>query len=369
LARPTDLLDMMKAKVNGEPYDHDTYARRVRSAVAESVRQQVASGVDIPTDGEQGKPGFFAYVSERLSGFEPKPGARFTPFAAEVAAFPEYYKQYFSQAMLGGAIAPIVPLVCTGPVSYRGQEAVRKDIDNLKAALAGLTPEEVFMPAVAPSGVGRNEYYRTEEEYLQAVAEAMHTEYQAIVDAGFLVQIDDPFLTDLYSYSTQGATEVRKTAELYVEALNHGLRGIPAEKVRFHTCYGINEGPRVHDAPLKDIVDVMLKVHAGAYSFEAANARHEHEYHVWENVKLPAGKVVIPGVVTHASNIVEHPELIAERLIRYARLVGRENVIAGSDCGFSSQATYHPEVHPTVVWAKFRAMAEGARLATAQLWR
>jgi 5-methyltetrahydropteroyltriglutamate--homocysteine methyltransferase len=369
LPRPKDLLDLMKAKVNGEPYDHETYARRVRSAVAEIVRKQVESGIDIPTDGEQGKPGFFTYVSERLIGFAPKPGASFTLFADEVAAFPEYYQQYFSQAMQGGAIAPMVPLVCTGPVSYRGQEAVRSDIDNLKAALEVVKPEEVFVPALAPSGVGMNEYYRTEEKYLHAVAEAMHTEYQAIVDAGFLVQIDDPFLTDVYSDSSLSAAERRKTAERYVEALNHGLRDIPAEKVRFHTCYGINEGPRVHDAPLQDILDVMLKVNAGAYSFEAANPRHEHEYHVWENVKLPEGKVLIPGVVTHASNIVEHPELIAERITRYAKLVGRENVIAGTDCGFSSQATYNPEVHPTVVWAKFQAMAEGARLATAQLWR
>jgi len=369
LARPKDLLDLMKAKVNGEFYDPETYARRVRSAVAEIVRKQVESSIDIPSDGEQGKPGFFTYVSERLTGFAPKPGVSFTLFAAEVAAFPEYYKQYFSQAMLGGSIAPLVPLVCTGPVSYQGQEAVRRDLDNLKAALEGVKPEDVFMPAIAPSGVGRNEYYRTEEEYLHAVAEAMHTEYQAIVDAGFLVQIDDPFLTDIYSDPSLSAAERRKTAEMYVAALNHGLLGIPAEKVRFHTCYGINEGPRVHDAPLKDIADMMLKVNAGAYSFEAANARHEHEYHLWETVKLPAGKVLIPGVVTHASNIVEHPELIAERLVRYAKLVGRENVIAGTDCGFSSQATYNPEVHPTVVWAKFQAMAEGARLATAQLWR
>jgi 5-methyltetrahydropteroyltriglutamate--homocysteine methyltransferase len=369
LPRPKDLLDMMKAKIHGEPYDQDAYARRVRSAVAEAVRQQVESGIDIPTDGEQGKPGFFAYVSERLTGFTPQPGAPLNMFGAEVAAFPEYYQQYFGQAMLGGALAPVVPLVCTGPVSYRGHEAVRRDIDNLTAALAGVQPEEVFMPAVAPSGVGRNTYYRTDEEYLYAVAEAMHTEYQAIVDAGFILQIDDPFLTDIYSYSSLSATERRQTAEMYVEAVNHGLQGISPDKVRFHTCYGINEGPRVHDAPLKDILDVMLQVHADAYSFEAANARHEHEYHVWETVKLPEGKVLIPGVITHASNIVEHPELIAERLTRYARLVGRENVIAGADCGFSSLATYNPEVHPTVVWAKFQAMAEGARLATAQLWR
>jgi len=369
LARPKDLLDLMKAKVRGEPYDPEAYARRVQRAVAETVRQQVESGIDIPTDGEQGKSSFFVYAHERLSGFTPRPEASMTLFAAEVAAFPEYYKQYFSQAMLGGSIAPIVPLVCTGPVSYQGHEAVRRDIDNLKAALEGLKPAAVFLPAVAPSGVGSNEYYRTEEDYLHAVAEAMHTEYQAIVDAGFLLQIDDPFLTDVYSDPSLSAVEKRTKAELYVAALNHGLRGIPAEKVRFHTCYGINEGPRVHDAALKDIVEVMLKVNASAYSFEAANARHEHEYHVWENVKLPAGKALIPGVITHASNIVEHPELIAERIIRYAKLVGRENVIAGGDCGFSSQATYQPEVHPTVVWAKFQAMAEGARLATAQLWR
>ena len=369
LPRPVDLLDLMKAKVQRDPYDPETYDRRVQSAVAEIVRKQVESGIDIPTDGEQGKLGFFAYVSERLTGFEPRPNANLSSFPAEVEAFPEYYKQYFGRAMFGGAIAPIVPLVCVKPVSYRGQEAIDRDIDILKTALTEVNPDEVFMPAVAPSGVGRNEYYPTEEEYIYAVAEAMHTEYQAIVDAGFVVQIDDPWLMEIYSDPSLNAPERGKQAEMYVEVLNHGIGGIPPEKVRFHTCYGINEGPRVHDAPLKDVVEVMLKVNAGAYSFEAANARHEHEYHVWENVKLPEGKVLIPGVVTHSSNIVEHPELIAERLIRYAKLVGRENVIAGTDCGFSSQATYNTEIHPTVVWAKFQAMAEGARLATEQLWR
>jgi 5-methyltetrahydropteroyltriglutamate--homocysteine methyltransferase len=369
LPRPKDLLDLMKAKVNGEPYDLDAYGRRVRSAVAQAVRQQVESGIDIPSDGEQGKLGFFAYVSERLSGFEPKPGASFPLFAAEVAAFPEYYEQYFKQAMMEGAVVRIAPLVCTGPVRYRGHEALLRDLETLKAALVEVSPIAAFMPAVAPSGVGKNEYYRTEEEYLHAVADAMHTEYQAIVDAGFCLQIDDPWLTILYSDPSLSPRERRQRAELHVEAINYGLRGIPAEQVRFHTCYGINEGPRVHDVPLKDIVDVMLKVNACAYSFEAANPRHEHEYHVWETVKVPEDKVLIPGVITHTNNIVEHPELIAERLIRYARLVGRERVMAGSDCGFSSHATYQPEVHPTVVWAKFRALAEGARLATEQLWR
>jgi len=368
LPRPTDLLELMKAKITGEPYDAEALAARVRSAVAEIVRQQVECGIDIPTDGEQSKPGFFAYVNERLAGFEPKAGPRVAMFQAEVEAFPEYYKQYFSSAMLGVTLAPLVPFVCTGPVAYRGQEAVRRDIENLKAALRGLDPSDVFMPAVAPSGVGKNEYYRSDKEYMHAVADALSSEYQAIVDAGFLLQIDDPFLTELYSYSPLSAGERRNTAENYVEAVNHGLRGIPPEKVRFHTCYGINEGPRVHDAPLKDLLPVILKVNAGAYSFEAANARHEHEYHIWENVKLPDGKLIIPGVVTHASNIVEHPELIAERIVRFARLVGRENVIAGTDCGFSSQATYNPEIHPSVIWAKFRALADGARLASEQLW-
>ena len=224
------------------------------------------------------------------------------------------------------------------------------------------------MPSVAPSGVGFNEYYRSEEEFFHAVAAALRTEYQAIVDAGFLLQIDDPFLTDIFADPKLGPDDRQARALMYVEAINESLKGIPPSRVRFHTCYGINEGPRVHDAPLNDVVPYMLKVNAGAFSFEAANPRHEHEYHVWERVKLPEGKVLIPGVITHANNIVEHPELIAERLIRFARLVGRENVIAGADCGFSSQASYRTEVHPSVIWAKFEALQEGAQLASAQLW-
>jgi 5-methyltetrahydropteroyltriglutamate--homocysteine methyltransferase len=371
LARPKDLLDLMKAKLNNEPYDHKSYDERVQTAVSDAVRKQVESGIDAVTDGEQSKPGFFAYVRERLSGFEAKtpPPGGWKQWAAEVAAFPEYYENYFSRRMMGGSIAPRTPMVCTGPISYRGQDAIRKDIENLKAALRALQVEDAFMPAVAPSGVGTNEYYRSDEEYLQAVGDALRIEYQAIADAGFVLQIDDPWLTEVHSQDPSlSFAERREIAERSIEALNYAIRGIPSDKIRFHTCYGINEGPRVHDAPLQDIVDLILKVNAGAYAFEAANARHEHEYHVWETVRLPEGKMLIPGVITHASNIVEHPELIAERILRYAKLVGRENVIAGSDCGFSSQATYNPEVHPTVVWAKFKAMAEGARLATKQLW-
>jgi 5-methyltetrahydropteroyltriglutamate--homocysteine methyltransferase len=371
LPRPKDLLDLMKARASGEAGDAAVFDARVRGAVADIVREQVANGVDVVTDGEQGKTGFFAYVSERLGGFESTPGEPAAHFTAEVQAFPEYYEQYFRQAMLGGRVARMAPLVCRGPITYRGHEAVQRDVDNLKAALVGVQPADVFVPAVAPSGVARNqnEYYQTDEEYLHAIAEAMNTEYRAIVDAGFVVQIDDPFITEVYSFSTDSPAERRKVAETYVEAINHGLRGIPPEQVRFHTCYGINEGPRVHDAALKDIVDVLLRINAGAYSFEAANPRHEHEYHVWESVKLPDGKVIIPGMITHAHNIVEHPELIAERIVQYAERVGRENVLAGADCGFSSQATYTPEVHPTVMWAKFQALAEGARLASARLWR
>jgi 5-methyltetrahydropteroyltriglutamate--homocysteine methyltransferase len=363
LPRPHDLLDQMKARLAGQPYDRERYESRVRRAVAESVRRQVDCGIDIVADGEQSKPGFFTYVKERLTGFEPRPGKKVPFFDAERQAFPEYYQEYFARAMTGGSIAPVVPMVCTGPVKYTGEEALRRDIDNLKAAMAASGAKAAFMPSVAPSGAGTNEYYRTEEEFFFAVADAMRHEYKAIVDAGLDLQVDDPFITDNFSDPALDDRQHRRVAEIHVESINHALRGIPAEKVRFHTCYGINEGPRVHDPALGVVAPYMLQVNAGAYSFEAANARHEHEYHYWESAKLADDKMLVPGVITHASNIVEHPELIAERLARFARIVGPERVIASADCGFSSQATYQPEVHPSVIWAKFQAMAEGARLA------
>jgi 5-methyltetrahydropteroyltriglutamate--homocysteine methyltransferase len=367
LPRPKDLLDQMRANLDGRG-DETEYADRIRQAVAESVRQQADHGIDVVNDGEQSKIGFFRYINDRLDGFEARPRTGAGGFGPEVDDFPEYYEQYFKRAMTGGAIAPAVGLVCVGPVSYRGQAALQRDIDNLKAARRSVVAEDVFMPAVAPSGVGRNEYYDSDEEYFFAVGDALKAEYQAIVDAGFILQVDDPWLSELFSYSRLPKDECRDIGEMYVSAVNHALEGIAPEKVRYHTCYGINEGPRVHDAPLSDLVDLLLKVNAGAYSFEAANARHEHEYHVWEHVKLPTEKMLIPGVITHGCNIVEHPELIAERLVRFARLVGRENVQASADCGFSSQATYNPEVHPKIMWAKFDAMREGARLASAALW-
>ena len=363
LPRPHDLLDQMKARLGGQPYDRERYESRVRRAVAECVRRQVDCGIDIVADGEQSKPGFFTYVKERLAGFEPRPGKKVPFFDAERQAFPEYYEQYFARAMTGGSLAPVVHMVCTGPVKYIGEEALRGDIDNLKAAMAASGAKAAFMPSVAPSGAGTNEYYKSDEEFFFAVADAMRHEYKAIVDAGLSLQIDDPFMTDNFSDPALDERQHRRVAEIHVESINHALRGIPAEKVRFHTCYGINEGPRVHDPALGVVAPYMLKVNAGAYSFEAANARHEHEYHYWESAKLADDKVLVPGVITHASNIVEHPELIAERLARFARIVGPERVIASADCGFSSQATYKPEVHPSVIWAKFQAMAEGARLA------
>ena len=365
LARPHDLLELVRKQVDGEPYDEEALAGITRRAVADVVRKQAESGVDIVTDGEQSKSGFYAYLAQRLGGFEARPGAQLddrSPWRAELNAFPEYYREYMGEK--GRMSVPMPPLVCTGPITYTGRHALQTDLANLKTALQDVHVAEAFVPSLAPRELGKNEHYRSAEEFLTAFGEAMREEYLAIVDAGFILQLDDPWLTGFY------AGEPHPVApETHIDIINHSLRGIPADRVRYHTCYGINEGPRIHDVPLKDFVYLMLRVNAQAYSFEAANARHQHEWHVWEDVKLPDGKVLIPGMISHASNIVEHPELIADLLVTYANLVGKENVIAGADCGFSSQATFSPEVHPTVVWAKFQALAEGALLASQRLWR
>ncbi len=374
LARPKDLLDLMRARALGEDGDPEGYERAVREAVAACVAEQVAAGLDTVSDGEQGKLGHATYIGERLEGFEPRVGGESSVsslFAAEIEQFPEYYDEYFRVAMLGGAVAPAAELVCTGPVSYRGLDRLQRDLDNLRDAVDALGDGwsgDVFMPAIAPSGAGQNEYYETEEQYLFAVADALAAEYEAIAAAGFVLQVDDPFMSEIYSDPLTPLSQRRERAEIYVAAINRALRNIPEQRIRFHTCYGINEGPRVHDIALAEIIGVVLSVKADAYSFEAANPRHEHEYHLWERARLPEGKLIMPGVITHSTNIVEHPELIAERIIRFAELVGRENVLAGADCGFASQASYKPEIHPSVVWAKFRALAEGAQIATARLW-
>jgi len=369
LARPVGLLNSMKAKADGEPYDAELLERQVRDAVADAVRGQAACGLDVVCDGEQGKVSFLTYVGARLDGFELSAGeqAQGPSWQLEIDAFPEYYRGYL--AKYGHTAAPTLRLVCTGPVRYTGHEAVRRDVENLRAALAGIQYEEAFLPATSPSGFARNEFYTSEAEYAQAVAEALREEYLAIVDAGLLLQIDDPWLIELLA-DTPGTTERgrRAAAQEHVELVNHALRGIPPERIRYHTCYGLNHGPRIHDAPLAEVVGPMLAVNAGAYSFEVANPRHQHEWRIWEDVELPDGKLLMPGFLSHATNFVEHPVGIADGIVTYAGLVGRERVIAGADCGFSSRATFAPEVHPTVAWAKLEALAEGARLASERLW-
>ncbi|MEE8334309.1 MAG: methionine synthase, partial [Alphaproteobacteria bacterium] len=289
----------------------------------------------------------------------------------EARSFPEFYEPS-TRTPAGAPTAHSVQMVCTGPITYKGHDQLQRDLANLTAAVAESGAGEAFVPAISPSDVAgnqENEHYGTDEEFLYAIADAMNVEYRAIVEAGFLLQIDDPRLINYYVKNPDlSVDECRAWAEKQVEAINHSLTGIPEDRVRYHTCYGINMGPRVHDMELKDFIDIVLKINAGAYSFEAGNPRHEHEWALWNDIDLPEGKSIIPGVITHSSVLVEHPELIAQRLVRYAGAVGRENVIAGGDCGFGTQALAEPEVHPTIVWAKFAAMAEGARLASEELW-
>ncbi len=373
LPRPEDLRAMILQKQQGEAIDEAAFADRVQSAVGETVRRQAEAGIDIVADGEMGRVGFIPYVNERLSGIEPSRSelANYWSESREYKAFPAFYAWASSQPGAAGT-AGRTRWVCAGPVSYKGMAALQRDIATLKAALAGVRCEEAFMPAVSPSNLAnwnRNEHYRSEEEYLYALADALREEYRAIIESGLVLQIDDPLLASYYVMHPEASVEeCRKWAAGRVEALNHALRGLPEDRIRYHTCYSINIGPRVHDMELKNLVDIMLRVNAGAYSFEAANPRHEHEWQVWESVKLPEGKALIPGVITHSSNIVEHPELIAQRIARFAQAVGRENVIAGADCGFASFAATC-EVHPSVVWVKLAALAEGARLASRELWR
>ena len=367
LVRPPDLQEMIRARESGNPYDHEALAVRVRSAVAEVVRKQVECGIDIVSDGEQGKLGFNTYTNQRLGGFEPRalrPGEHPRPRRRDWDEFPEFYDEYWQTQPV---TAP--PQVCTGAVTYK-RDAVATDIQNFKEGLQGARVEEAFMPAIAPFYQGENRFYPTEQAFLSAVADALHEEYEAIVDAGFILQIDDPGLPTQWDAQIPAISvaEYRKRAAQRVELVNHALRGIPEERVRYHICWGSWHGPHVTDLPLRDVVDLMLQVRAQAYSVEAANPRHEHEYHVWEDVKLPEGKILIPGVIAHTTNTVEHPELVKERLLRYARLVGRENVIAGVDCGFA-QGAFTARVHPTIAWAKFKSLAEGAALASQELWQ
>jgi len=373
LPRPADLYDMIKTKQDGGTIDAAAFAARVKSAVAEIVKRQADAGIDIVADGEMGRVGFIPYVNERLTGIEPSPGeiASYWNESREYKAFPEFYAWAQSQPGAAGS-AGRTRWMCTGPVAYKGHAALAVDIANLKAAMAGLNVVEAFMPAVSPANLvnwNRNLFYKDEEEYLYAVADALKEEYKAVIDASLVLQIDDPLLSSYYVMHPEVSLDGwRRWAATRVAALNYALEGLPQDRIRYHTCYSINIGPRVHDLELKNIVDTMLSIKAGAYSFEAANPRHEHEWKVWESVKLPEGKSLIPGVITHSSNIVEHPELIAERISRFAKVVGRENVIAGADCGFASFAATS-EVHPSIVWVKLAALSEGARIASRELWR
>ena len=370
LPRPADLLEMNNAKVSGRPVDQAVWTARVKTAILEVVHRQLDSGVDIVNDGELSKSSWSSYVNERLNGFAESVSQGQSSLAKgrDKRAFQEFYDEY-------DRIQPFrtvngsrwTDVICDAPISYKGEAAVQMDIENLQAAAARVGAEEAFITAVAPGSIITrriNKYYSSEEAFLFAIAEAMKTEYQAIVAGGFLLQIDDPQLVTRYDMEDPppNAEQYRKLAAARVEALNHALADIPQDRIRYHICWGGWHGPHTTDLPLKDIVSLLLQIRAGAYLIEAANARHEHEWRVWEQVKLPPEKILIPGVVSHATNVVEHPELVAERILRFANLVGRENVIAGTDCGLGGR------LHRQLVWAKLKALSEGARLATKQLW-
>jgi 5-methyltetrahydropteroyltriglutamate--homocysteine methyltransferase len=367
LARPKDLMELLEARNEGKPYNRDALAKRTREAVAEVVQKQIDCGIDIVNDGELGKSNFSRYMRERLSGFIERPTdpnfKATSIFGRDMVEFTEYFNRGGRTSI--GHHARV--FYCVEPLQYIGQDEVKSDIDNLRAALQGKNIEEAFLPAVAPGTMEhwmKNDYYPSDEAYLFAIAEAMSEEYRAIVDAGFVLQIDDPDLADAWQmHPAMSMADYRKYQEMRIDALNHGLKDLPVECIRFHMCWGSYHGPHKYDIPLKDIADLILKVHAGAYSIEASNPCHDHEWRVWKEVKLPEDKVLIPGVIGHYSDFIEHPRAIADRLVRYAEIVGRENVVAGTDCGIGSRVG-----HPQVGWAKFQAMAEGARLATKELW-
>jgi 5-methyltetrahydropteroyltriglutamate--homocysteine methyltransferase len=377
LIRPPALLEFIRPRQKREPYDEAAYQRCLAESVKEVVRRQAAAGIDLPSDGEFGKAiSWSQYALERLSGFErrPAPGGA-NPFSrgADRARFPEFYAELDAAdgppatAGATGAVA-----VCVGPIEYTGHAELQRDIANFKAALSTEGVKQGFLPVAAPASVipdRKNEYYKSDEECLRAIARAMRTEYQAIIDAGLLLQLDDARFAVTYDRMVPPASfqDYRRWVELHVEVLNEALAGIPEDRVRYHVCWGSWPGPHTTDVPLMDVVDLILKVRAGAYLIEGANPRHEHEWRVWEKVRLPPGRKLVPGVISHATNIVEHPELVAERLVRVGKLIGAESLMAGTDCGFA-QGPFHRRVHPSVMWAKLEALVAGAKLASRQLF-
>jgi 5-methyltetrahydropteroyltriglutamate--homocysteine methyltransferase len=389
LIRPPELLDVMGKIERGEPYDEAEYGRLLQTTVADVVRRQAEAGIDVIDDGEMGKSSWITYLYERTSGIEPRmvdtDGGRVYPPSRDRLAFPEFYVEHDRQQAVEAfeAMGMVLPdatqegpqlsrrFFVTGPLVY-DTSALQRDIANLKAAREGVDVTDVFMPVVAPASAYwlDNEHYASEDEFVFALADVLHEEYKAIVEAGFLLQVDDAVLVHEYdSILSLGGSidDYRRWAELRVQATNHALRGIPEERVRYHVCHGSWHGPHVFDPPLREVIDLVLAVNARYYSIEQANPRHEHEWQLWEDVKLPEGKVLIPGIITHHTIVVEHPDLVAQRLVRLANVVGPEAVMGGTDCGFA-QGAFIRRVHPTVQWAKLQALAEGARIASKQLW-
>ena len=377
LPRPRELLAPLHARESGEPYDAAALERAIGATIAAVVRRQAELGIDVLNDGEHGRASFATYANTRIGGLEREmhPPPHIARPTRDSRAFPAVYaemkKMFAARRELTGRPEDAVSLVCTGPVRYIGHAQLAADIAHLKAATRGQPAEEVFVTAISPTNLEmyfENRYYKTDEEYLFALAAAMREEYKAVVEAGYVLQVDDPRLITHWNRVPEfSLQDNRKFMALRVEALNHALQGIPEERVRFHTCYSINVAPRVHDLEMKHYADLMLKVRAQAYSIEAANPRHEHEWRIWQDIRLPEHKILIPGVVSHCVYQVEHPELVAERIERFASVVGRERVIAGTDCGFATSRA-GDEVHPDVAWAKLEALVQGARIATSRLW-
>jgi 5-methyltetrahydropteroyltriglutamate--homocysteine methyltransferase len=383
LIRPPKLVAFWRAIEDGKAYDESAFETCLAESVAEVVRQQAEIGIDIVSDGEFSKGANWAfYVHKRLSGISVRPATAEEakdPMASmgggrDHQAFAEFYAEYDAASGLAKRLGNRV--VVNGPIQYSDRQVLR-DIQNIKAGVAAAKPKHrslaAFLPVVAPASAlpgAKNEHYKNEEVYLTALADALHHEYKAVVDAGLYVQVDDAFLPYMHERMVPPMTnkQYRRWAQMRIEALNHALKGIPEERSRYHICWGSWNGPHVYDVPLKDIIDLLLQVRVGYYSFEAANPRHEHEWRVWETVKLKRDKILIPGVISHATNIVEHPELVAERLARFAKIVGRENVMAGTDCGFA-QSPFAQRVHPSIMWAKLKALVEGARIASKELWK
>ncbi|MFZ0721874.1 MAG: cobalamin-independent methionine synthase II family protein [Xanthobacteraceae bacterium] len=372
LIRPPALQDFLRAKQAGKPYDKSAYETCLQQSVVDVVHKQAEVGIDVVSDGEFGKSiSWSQYVLERLAGFERrpiKPGAN--PFSRGVDR--EHFAEFYAELDAREGVATTIEAVCVGPVSYTGQAELARDIANFKAALKDAKVEEAFMPVAAPASVipdRKNEYYKSEEELIRAIGAAMRTEYRMIIDAGFVLQLDDARAAVTYDRMVPPASfaDYRKWLAMQVDVLNEAIAGLPADRIRYHVCWGSWPGPHTTDVPLKDIVDLILGMKVGAYVIEGANPRHEHEWRVWESAKLPADRLLIPGVISHATNVVEHPELVAERIVRLARLVGRENIMAGTDCGFA-QGPFHRRVHPSIMWAKLDALVQGAKLASAELW-